>query len=381
MRANTKKVIVAGHICLDITPTFMSYNGEEIMSLLKPGKLLNVGEADVHTGGAVANTGLAMKLLGVDVKLIGKIGKDSFGEFIINILDKHQASDYMIKSDDSNTSYSIVIAPPNIDRIFLHSSGVNNTFSLKDLDFDMMRDTSLFHFGYPTLMKKMYEEDGKQLISMYQKLKSLGIVTSMDMAAVDEFSEAGSVDWKKILKKVLLYVDIFLPSIEELAYMLDRKAYKEWNKRANGKDITSVLNIKKDIKPLADKLIELGVKVAIVKCGAPGIYYKVCQKEKLKEIEKKFSNDATDWANKEGFIESYLPEKVLSTTGAGDTSIAAFLTSFIKGDSLETCLDMTVAMGAVCVESYDALSGLKTFAELSEKIKNGWKKQFLLTDY
>ncbi len=45
----------------------------------------------MHTGGAVANTGLAMKLLGADVSLMGKVGEDAFGDMILNILDGYDA--------------------------------------------------------------------------------------------------------------------------------------------------------------------------------------------------------------------------------------------------------------------------------------------------
>ena len=71
-----KKVIAAGHICLDITPVFSGKKAERPGDILIPGKLVNVGPADVHTGGAVANTGLAMKFFGADVSLMGKIGND-----------------------------------------------------------------------------------------------------------------------------------------------------------------------------------------------------------------------------------------------------------------------------------------------------------------
>ena len=60
-----KKVIAAGHICLDITPVFpQRMKGKAIGDLMVPGKLLNVEAADIHTGGSVANTGLALKFLG-----------------------------------------------------------------------------------------------------------------------------------------------------------------------------------------------------------------------------------------------------------------------------------------------------------------------------
>ena len=44
-----------------------------------PGKLIHMEGADVHTGGSVANTGLALKILGNDVMLMGKAGADAFG--------------------------------------------------------------------------------------------------------------------------------------------------------------------------------------------------------------------------------------------------------------------------------------------------------------
>ena len=62
-----KKVIAAGHICLDITPVFLDGAADKADQILSPGKLIQMGNADVHTGGSVANTGLAMKLLGNDV--------------------------------------------------------------------------------------------------------------------------------------------------------------------------------------------------------------------------------------------------------------------------------------------------------------------------
>lgn len=82
---------------------------------LVPGKLVNVEQADVHTGGVVANTGLGMKILGADVELMGKVGKDSFGELVLNILDKYGVSKGMISDSKVSTSYSIVIAMPGVD--------------------------------------------------------------------------------------------------------------------------------------------------------------------------------------------------------------------------------------------------------------------------
>lgn len=370
-----KKVIAAGHICLDITPIFTSEKVDNLLDLLAPGKLIQMGKVDVHTGGSVANTGLAMKFLGADVSLMGKVGQDAFGEMILNILKKYNAQDGMIISDEENTSYTVVLAIPGIDRIFLHNPGANNTFRASDIPEDALEETVLFHFGYPPLMAAMYEENGTQLVEMMKRVKAAGAATSLDLAAVDDDSAAGREDWDNILKRVLPYIDFFVPSVEELCYMLDKKRFHEWKERAAGRDVTEILDIGKDIKPLADRCMEYGAKVLLIKCGAPGLYYRSASREVLRSIGRKAELDIDKLADKEGFETSFLPDAVLSGTGAGDTSIAAFLTAILDGYSLEEGVRLAAATGASCVAAYDALSGLKSFEELEQKIAAGWRKR------
>ena len=51
------KIIVAGHICLDITPVFSPEKAQPLSSVLIPGKLVQMKDVNISTGGAVANTG------------------------------------------------------------------------------------------------------------------------------------------------------------------------------------------------------------------------------------------------------------------------------------------------------------------------------------
>lgn len=370
-----KKVIAAGHICLDITPIFTSGKIENLSDLLAPGKLIQMGNVDVHTGGSVANTGLAMKFLGADVSLMGKIGRDAFGDMVLNILKKYDAQDGMIISDEESTSYSVVLAIPGIDRIFLHNPGANNTFRASDIPDDALTETAIFHFGYPPIMASMYEENGAQLVEMMKRVKAAGVATSLDMAAVDADSAAGKEDWDNILQRVLPYIDFFVPSAEELCYMLDRERFREWNERAAGGDVTEVIDVDKDIKPLADRCMAYGAKVLLIKCGAPGLYYRSASREVLQGIGPNAGLNIDRLADKEGFETSFIPDVVLSGTGAGDTSIAAFLAAILDGYSLEESVRLAAATGASCVAAYDALGGLKSFVELEHKIAAGWRKR------
>lgn len=368
------KVIVAGHICLDITPTFPDNKWNNLSEILLPGKLIQMGEANVHTGGAVANTGLAMKILGADVTLIGKIGRDAFGDMILHLVRSYGLEQGMLVSETESTSYSVILAIPGIDRIFLHNSGANHRFLAEDIPQSELEQAALFHFGYPPLMKSMYENNGDELVALMKRVKSAGTATSLDMAAIDANSEAGQTDWEDVLKRVLPYVDFFEPSAEELCFMLDRECFAKWQKRAEGRDITEILEIEKDVKPLADRCMEYGAKVLLIKCGAFGLYYRTAEKNVLRNVGNKIQLELIDWADREGFERSYQPKRIVSGTGAGDTCIAAFLTAMLKAYSIEESIHLSAAAGASCVEEYDALSGLMPLEELEKKIKAGWEK-------
>ncbi len=368
-----KKVVAAGHICLDITPAIPAQDSSKVQDILIPGWMITVGDADIHTGGSVANTGLAMKFLGADVTLAGKIGDDSFGDMIVSITEKYGASDGLIRSPGDCTSYSIVLAIPGVDRIFLHNPGANDTFCADDLPMDAIKEAALFHFGYPPIMKRMYENDGDELVKIMRLVKETGTATSLDMAAVDAGTDAGRADWSTILKRTLPYVDIFVPSIEELMIMLDRKRYDVICERSMGRDFTDMIDIREDVEPLARMCIEMGARIVLIKCGAPGMYYCSADKASITKIAGRLELDTDEWADKRGFERSFVPDKILSGTGAGDTSAAAFLTGMINGCSLQKCVTYAAATGACCVSAYDALSGLKSFEEIDAKINAGWK--------
>lgn len=373
--AKKKKVIVAGHSCLDLTPIFPPGTKEVANpgELLAPGKLVQMEGVAINGGGAVSNTGIAMKLLGADVSLLTKTGTDTFGKVLKDIYAGFGVADSVISVEGERTSYTTVIAMPGIDRILLHDPGCNNTFSLEDVKRADLTGVSLFHFGYPPIMERMYLNDGAELVEMLKYVKSQGVAVSMDMAMVDPASKAGQADWLKILTEALPHVDFFVPSVEEICFMLDRPRYEEWSKRAAGGELVNILR-KEDIAPLAEKCMELGTRVLLLKCGAPGLYYKTGSAVMMEKLHELTGINASDWTDREGFENSYLPEKVLSGTGAGDTTIAAFLTAMLEGYSFERCIQLAAAEGASCVEAYGALEGIRALEELERRIDNGWTK-------
>ncbi len=369
-----RKAVVAGHICLDITPTFYKQNTTGFSDIISPGKLINVGEADVHTGGAVANTGLAMKILGADVRLVAKTGNDEFGNIISSIISKYDVDASIKKCEGDATSYSVVLAVPGLDRAFLHNPGANDTFCFEDIPMEAIKESSLFHFGYPSLMKKMYEDSGNELVKILRSVKETGCATSLDMAALDPDTDAGRADWTDILSKALPFTDIFVPSIEEIMFMLDREKYEQINSLNTNLDFTDKIDIQNDVIPIADKCHKMGAKIVLLKCGSRGMYYSTADTDAIKLVGNKLGLELSAWSDISGFMSSYKPEKIRSGTGAGDTSIAAFLTAILDGFDPKTCVRYAVCTGACCVSEYDALSGLKSFDIIDEMLLNGWKQ-------
>ena len=370
-RIVSKKVICAGHICLDITPVFDDRRTfGSITEILEPGKLIQMNGVSVHTGGSVANTGLAMRILKNDVRLMGKTGDDAFGRIIRDILAGYGTGGLLVEKG-AVTSYSVVLAVPGMDRIFLHDPGANDSFSTEDIPWGEITDTALFHFGYPPLMKQMYANDGEMLSSMFRRLKENGIATSLDLAAIDPQSPAGKADWQMILANSLPYTDFFLPSFEELCWILDRDVWTELS--SCGSDMTEKLDIEKYARPLAERCIGMGCGAVILKCGVSGMFCKTSGLERMLRIGRNLGLDAELWADKEKVQPCFEAETVRSASGSGDVSIAAYLTAMLEGESPDRCAALAAAEGAASVAAYDALGGILPLDELAHRIDAGWK--------
>lgn len=362
--ATAPEIVVAGHICLDIFPTFQE---KTALAEFRPGALYHVGPAHRSTGGAVANTGLALHRLGMNVGLCGKVGDDLFGGDILRILTSHapHLAAGMTLSPGATTSYTIVISPPDIDRTFLHCPGANDTFSADDLNPDLLRAAKLMHFGYPPLMRSMYADGGIELSRLMQKARALGVATSLDMAFPDPASPAGQVDWTSLLQRVLPLVDIFTPSIEELLFMIERPTWDSL--MAKGRiDIAADITMPM-LHRLGQRLLSMGTSAVMIKLGDQGAY--LCSRVSSSKLLT-----AAGWGNAEAYHPCF-QANVIGTTGSGDCTIAGLLTGILRGLPPAESLRLAVAVGACSVEAADATSAVPPVSQVQSRITAGWPKR------
>jgi sugar/nucleoside kinase (ribokinase family) len=382
MASQPGPIVVAGHICLDIIPAFdpaMFASGAfALEDLLVPGKLTTVGPAVTATGGAVSNTGLALHRLGAPTKLMGKIGDDLFGHAILDFIRSTGPglADGMIVDPDAVSSYTLVINPPGVDRIFLHCPGANDTFGADDVNMEQVAGASLFHFGYPPIMRRIYGDGGVELAALMGRARATGAVTSLDASYPDPKSDAGQVDWRALLARVLPYADFFLPSLEETLFMLDRSRH---DRLAADGDI--IRQTDGDLlRTLSDDLLEMGVAVVGLKLGDQGLYLRTTSDpQRLANLTARLGLDSDGWRGRE-LLAPCFQAQVVGTTGAGDCTIAGFLAALLRGASPVEAMTSAVAVGAFNVESADATSGIPPWSEVEARIQSGWAQRSVELD-
>ena len=224
-RNGHRPIVACGHLCIDIIPGFpTSAAGAPTVDWFRPGRLFNVGAPTIGTGGSVSNTGLSLHRLGVPTRLVARIGDDPLGTLILErVASRGKELTRGIRVVPGEiTSYTVVLSPPGIDRIFYHCPGANDTFGEEDVEDAVLEGAGIFHFGYPPLMRRIFADGGVGLERLFERARGRSALTSLDLSLPDPASESGRVDWKSFLDRVLPRVDVFVPSIEELLFMEDR---------------------------------------------------------------------------------------------------------------------------------------------------------------
>lgn len=344
-------VVVAGHVCLDITP------GLRTAAPLEPGQLLTAGPAQFTVGGAVGNAGLALGRLGVPTRLIAAVGEDELAPILRGLIRHDHVESRLIQLPDAPTSYSIVISPPETDRSFIHCPGANDSFDPEAVTDDMLRGAALLHLGYPPIMRQTYVDGGVKLARLYGRAKALGLRTTLDMCGFDGQSEAASANWGQVLSRVLPAIDCFLPSFDELALMLDMA-------------VDSRPTVEQ-LQTLGRRCLDLGCAVVVIKLGDEGLF------AMAGEDAARLDAIVDGWGQHAGqcLTEPCFAVEAMGTTGAGDTTIAGFIAAIVTHAPLPRALSIAAATGAHSVAGCDSISGIPPLEKVIQRIDAGWSRR------
>jgi sugar/nucleoside kinase (ribokinase family) len=367
-------VVVAGHICVDITPE-LDPSHAEVSGMVSPGRLTHVGPARLSLGGAVANTGLALHRLGAKTALRSLVGSDWLGDVLLATLQRQDPllAEHMHIAEGQASSYTIVINPPQVDRAFLHCPGANDLFVAENLDLELIRRARWLHFGYPPLMRGVFADGGLALAAQFDRIQQAGVLISLDMAMPDANAVSGQVNWRDWLATVLPNVDLFAPSFDEILWMLHRDRFDQLTRRANGANLASVVD-GETLSDLANELLALGVPNVAIKLGDQGLYLRTASgRSKMARCVSTESVAQLEWQGRE-LLAPCFRVRVVGTTAAGDCTVAGLLMAILRHQSIEQSLLSAVRVGAWRVQSLDGERGIPPWTQLANNRAADWRQ-------
>ncbi len=285
-----------------------------------PGELISVEEIYLASGGCAPNTAVSLSKLGAKAGVIGKAGKDVFGDFIIDYLKQKNVDTSLIsRSEISGTSKTIILLTENEDRRFIHNFGANADFSLKDIDFDYISQAKVLYVGGYLDLPKLNQNS---LIKLFKFAKEKGIVTFLDVVVAHP-----SPDLINECKDAFLYTDYFLPNQDE----------------------ARILTGKENPKEQAETFLKYNPKMTtVITMGKDGA---------LLRTEKQVIH-----------AKSY-KVKVVDPSGGGDAFDAGFIFGILKGWDLEKTLRFASAVGASAVTAIGCTTGVFTQDEALDFIE------------
>lgn len=288
--------------------------GKPIDQLPGRGRLALVDRMELHSGGCAANTGIGLARLGVDTAIIGKVGADGFGDFLVQRFAKYGIDTRGVVRDPVEaTSATMVLVHGDGERSFLHYLGANATLKREDVAWEQVRKSKVLHIAGALVMPGF---DGEPTAQLLRQAQACGVVTAFDTV----WDATGA--WMEKVGPCLPFVDYLLPSYEE-AKML-----------AGGRESPA---------EIARVLLDAGAKVVGLKLGEQGAYFRTRSGEE--------------------FSVPILPVNAIDALGAGDAFVAGFLTGIVRGWDLERSARLATAVGACCVTALGATTGIRSFEE------------------
>ena len=282
--------------------------GKPVESMPERGKLALVDRMELHGGGCANNTGIGLAKIGIQTAVIGKVGNDGFGDFMVNSL-RHNGVDCsgVVRDEETATSATMVMVHGDGERSFIHYIGANAALTEADVNFDVVKSSKILHVAGAFLMPGI---DGEPTARVLKKAREIGVTTALDTA----WDSKGQ--WMSVLGPCLQYVDYAVPSIEE----------------------ARMVTGKHDPADVAKVLMDKGVGTVALKMGDQGCYIR------SKDIELSIPIYKVD---------------AIDALGAGDAFAAGFLAGIVNGWDLERTGKFANATGAFCVTALGATTGIK----------------------
>lgn len=295
------EIVSAGLLCADVIVSPLD-------ALPRAGTSVPADTVTLGVGGCGSNTGIVLGKLGHAVGVMGKVGRDAFGDFLVREIGRHGVDTAGITIDPSvPTTAAITFVHTSGERSFAYvPTGSCAEFGTDDIDFDRVGTVRVFHLG--GVMKCSRLHDGE----VFRRVKTAGVSTSLD----SDWDASGR--WLELVEALLPNTDIFTPNFGEAQHISGQEAPED----------------------AAEFFLDRGVSIVAVKMGADGCYVR--------------SRD-------EAYRIPACRIEPVDTCGAGDAFAAGFLAGYCRDWALRDCGRLANACGALCSTMIGTTGGITDF--------------------
>lgn len=294
-----KNILVIGSINMDLVIT--------VSRVPRMGETISGDGFMTVPGGKGANQALCMARLGGNVKMLGCVGKDSFGPELIEYLKDGGVDTSEIKQTDKNTGVALITVC-NGDNMILLEKGANYMITPADIQ----ANHELFKWADVVVMQ--LEIPWETVFHAARTAKEYHCTVILNPAPIENFNN-----------EILEYVDIIVPNEHEGGIIL-------------GKEVTAA----EEAKELVSEFAEKGI-TAVVTLGGNGSVYGY---------------------NGEIRHQRAFETNVVDTTAAGDSFIGGMCVAMCEGKPFDEAIEFATKVSSVTVSRKGAGSSLPKRCEV-----------------
>lgn len=302
-----KKIAVIGSLNKDLVV--------KVAKLPKPGETVIAESSSEFLGGKGANQAVAAAKMSAHVTMMGMIGDDNDGQWLIDSLEENNVlTNHIIRTKRADTGLAVVSVDESGENSVMVVAGANHQLNI---DYIESNRQSLMDMDFILLQLEIPIEVVEYAINVGKALNKFIIL-----------NPAPACDLKD---NVIKNIDMLTPNATELAHL-------------SGMKVETI----SDVKVAASKMINKGVKQLIVTLGAKGAYYTDGKIEQLYDGIK---------------VES------VDTTGAGDCFNGVLVASMSQNFTIKESIKRAIIASAMSVVKPGAQNSIPEIAEVEQFMK------------
>jgi ribokinase len=243
----------------------------------QPGETISGEDLQVIPGGKGANQAVAAVRHGAQVSMLGRVGNDGFGDFLLDNLKENNVDISRIQRDEASTGTAIIVVDSNGQNSIVLSAGANGNVTAEDVENASFADHKL--------LLLQLEIPTPTVLAATRRAREHGLSVILNPAPAKELPD-----------ELISLVDYLIPNETELNLLTGIEV----------NDIPSA-------ELAAKSLLARGVKHVIVTLGSKGAL--IVNKERITTVDA-------------------YPVDVVDTTAAGDAFIGGFAYQLLESANL-----------------------------------------------